>query len=130
MKELRAELAAVDRQILGLVARRQKLAKSIGQVKDEGELSLRDFAQEKDVIERVRSVAGELGISTEVGERLMRLLIEYSLTAQERQRVAAQGGGGGLHPGSVTCSQHRLLHRPCREWRSGTAARPFVEHDL
>jgi chorismate mutase/prephenate dehydrogenase len=36
-----------------------------------------------------------LGISTEVGEEVMHLLIEYSLTAQERQRVVAQGGGGG-----------------------------------
>ncbi|MGB6362081.1 MAG: prephenate dehydrogenase/arogenate dehydrogenase family protein [Thermoanaerobaculia bacterium] len=95
MKELRAELAAIDRQILGLVARRQELAKSIGQVKDQGELSLRDFAQEKEVIERARASARELGISTEVGEEVMHLLIEYSLTAQEHQRVAAQGGGGG-----------------------------------
>jgi chorismate mutase/prephenate dehydrogenase len=109
MEELRAELAAIDRQILGLIARRQELAESIGQVKDRGELSLRDFAQvkdrgelslrdfaqEKEVIERSRALAGELGISTEVGEQVMRLLIEYSLTAQERQRVAAQGGGGG-----------------------------------
>jgi chorismate mutase len=61
MEELRAELAAVDRQILGLVARRQELAKSIGQVKDQGELSLRDFAQEKEVTERARAVARELG---------------------------------------------------------------------
>ena len=44
MEELRAELAAIDRQILGLIARRQELAKSIGQLKDRGELSLRDFA--------------------------------------------------------------------------------------
>jgi chorismate mutase/prephenate dehydrogenase len=95
MEELRAELAGIDRQILGLIARRQGLAESIGQVKDRGELSLRDFAQEKEVIERSRAVAGELGVSTEVGEQVMRLLIEYSLTAQERQRVAAQGGGGG-----------------------------------
>ncbi|MEE9561763.1 MAG: chorismate mutase, partial [Thermoanaerobaculia bacterium] len=95
MKELRAELAAIDRQILGLVARRQELARSIGRVKDQGELSLRDFAQEKEVIERARAIAREVGISAEVGEKVMRLLIEYSLTAQERQRVAAQGGGGG-----------------------------------
>jgi len=95
MKELRAELAAIDRQILGLVARRQELAKSIGRVKDQGELSLRDFTQEKEVIDRARAIAREVGISAEVGEEVMHLLIESSLTAQELQRVVAQGGGSG-----------------------------------
>ena len=40
-------------------------------------------------------MAEELAVSTEVAEELMRLLIRYSLTVQERQRVARKGGGSG-----------------------------------
>jgi chorismate mutase/prephenate dehydrogenase len=92
---LRSELADVDRQILQLVAHRQKLAQDVGRAKDRDDHALRDFAQEKDVLERARSVAEELGISARVTEALMQTLIAYSLTLQERQRVVARGGGGG-----------------------------------
>ncbi len=95
IEQLRKNLAGVDREILELVAMRQELARSIGELKDRGELSLRDFSQEKAVLERARQVAVELGVSTEVAEDLMHRLIRYSLTVQERQRLATHGGGSG-----------------------------------
>jgi chorismate mutase/prephenate dehydrogenase len=92
---LRDELAEVDRRILELVKRRQDVAESIGRLKSQGKLSIRNFAQEKEVLQRARSLAEELGVSAEVAEHLMKRLIRYSLATQERQRVAACGGGSG-----------------------------------
>ena len=95
LDELRAELAAIDRDLLTAVARRQAVAQQIGRVKQAAGTPVRDFRQERDVLERARAAAGELGLAPALGEELMLMLIRASLTAQERDRVATTGGGGG-----------------------------------
>jgi chorismate mutase/prephenate dehydrogenase len=94
-ESLRDSLSDLDRQILELVAQRQATAKKIGQLKrDRGE-NTRDFAREKDVLDRARRQAGEVGLSTDLAEELLAMLIRSSLTAQEQDRVAAEGRGSG-----------------------------------
>lgn len=93
--ELRTELAELDREILRRVSRRQEVARAIGELKDRDDRSLRDFAQEREVLERARRIAQAEGISPDMAEDLMKLLIRSSLTAQERRRVEARGEGGG-----------------------------------
>lgn len=95
LDELRAELAAIDRDLLALVARRQDLAQQIGRVKQASGVPVRDFRQERDVLERARAAATALGLSPVLGEELMLALIRASLAAQERDRVAAAGSGSG-----------------------------------
>lgn len=95
LDKLRQQLAAVDRELIELVSRRQKLAADIGRVKREAGIPTRDFRQEKEVIERARSVASAAGVSDQVAERLLLLLIESSLTVQEQDLVAAEGTGTG-----------------------------------
>jgi chorismate mutase/prephenate dehydrogenase len=95
LDELRAELAALDRDLLGLAARRQQLAQRIGAAKRAARLPTRDFRQERDVIERARATAAELGVPPELGEELVLALIKSSLTVQERDYLAAGGTGGG-----------------------------------
>jgi chorismate mutase/prephenate dehydrogenase len=95
IEEIRAALAEVDRDIVRLVARRQALARTIGELKDKDTRALRDFAQEKRVLDRAREAAVAAGLAPEVAAALMSLLIESSLTTQERQRVAARRGGAG-----------------------------------
>jgi chorismate mutase/prephenate dehydrogenase len=95
IEDLRTELALVDREILRQIARRQEVARAIGEMKDREARSLRDFAQEREVLERARRIAQEEGISPNVAEEVMKLLIRSSLTAQERRRVEACGEGGG-----------------------------------
>ncbi|MEZ4402476.1 MAG: prephenate dehydrogenase/arogenate dehydrogenase family protein [Kofleriaceae bacterium] len=92
---LRAELAAIDRAVLTAVARRQELAQQIGRTKQAAGVAVRDFRQERDVIERARAQAAELGLPSALGEELMLTLIRASLAAQERDRVAATGSGSG-----------------------------------
>ncbi len=95
LEDLRTELSAIDRQILELAARRQSLAESIGEVKQSAGQPTRDFSREKLVLESAREQAGALGLSPDLAAAMMRLLIEASLTGQERARVRAEGRGQG-----------------------------------
>jgi chorismate mutase/prephenate dehydrogenase len=92
---LRTELGDVDRQILGLVAKRQQLAQKIGQVKRDAGIPTRDYRQERDVVERARAAAVEHGLTPQLGEELILALIRGSLTIQEKDTVATKGEGGG-----------------------------------
>jgi chorismate mutase/prephenate dehydrogenase len=95
LEELRERLAAIDRQILDLVAERQDVSKQVGTVKRAEGRATRDFRREKQVIEAARARAAERGVSPAVAETLMELLIRSSLTTQERARVRAEGAGQG-----------------------------------
>ncbi len=95
LDKLRSEFEEVDRQILELVAKRQRLAAEIGRVKRRSGIPTRDYRQERDVVKRAQAMAGELGIPQKLAEGLMLLLIQFSLTVQEQDRVASGGGGSG-----------------------------------
>lgn len=95
LSELRQQLAAVDRELLELVARRQDLAVAIGREKRDLGIALRDYRQERDVLERARALGRELDVPDSVAESLMLLLIDASLASQERQDVHASAGGSG-----------------------------------
>ncbi len=95
LDELRAELATIDRDLMRLAARRQAAAQEIGRIKRAAGTPVRDFRQERDVVERARAAAAAEGLAPALGEELVLALIRESLTVQERDRVAAQGQGGG-----------------------------------
>ncbi|MCA9677616.1 MAG: prephenate dehydrogenase/arogenate dehydrogenase family protein [Kofleriaceae bacterium] len=95
LDDLRTQLGAIDREILAAAARRQAVALQIGQVKRAAGIPTRDFRQERDVLERARGAAGELGLPPVLGEQILLALIRSSLTVQEQDQVAAHGGGGG-----------------------------------
>lgn len=95
LEQLRARIAAIDRQIIELVAERQSLGREIGAVKRSEGRATRDFGREKQVIDAARARAGEIGVSPGVAAELMGLLIRSSLTTQEQARVRAEGTGRG-----------------------------------
>src|SRR6476619_350969 len=95
LDSLRTELGDIDRQILGLVARRQSVAQRIGQIKRDAGIPTRDYRQERDVVERARSAAVQHGLTPQLGEELVLALIRGSLTVQEKDTVAATGEGSG-----------------------------------
>jgi chorismate mutase/prephenate dehydrogenase len=92
---LRDQLAELDANLLQLVARRQAIATEIGRLKAAAGRATRDYAQEKDVVDRARRSAAALNLSGELAEQLTLMLIRASLTAQEQDRVQARGEGGG-----------------------------------
>jgi chorismate mutase/prephenate dehydrogenase len=95
LDELRTNLSAIDRQLVELIAERQRIVGEIGKTKQTAGRATRDFAREKEVLDMGRAQAEELGIDPDVVETLLRSLIKTSLASQERDRVAAEGKGDG-----------------------------------
>jgi chorismate mutase/prephenate dehydrogenase len=92
---LREALGEVDRKIVELAAERVRLAAEVGSVKRRAGLPTRDWAQERQVLERGEAAAAEVGLTPDLARRLLLSLIDSSLTVQERDRVAATGAGDG-----------------------------------
>ncbi len=95
LTELRERLSAVDRELMELVATRERIVTAIGVHKIETGVPTRDFEREREVLRNARGQAGSLGLDPELAEDIMRLLIRSSLTRQEQTRVAAQTAGAG-----------------------------------
>ncbi|MFT3907178.1 MAG: bifunctional chorismate mutase/prephenate dehydrogenase [Steroidobacteraceae bacterium] len=95
LDELRQHLNGLDKKILELVAERQRISREIASAKRAIGKATRDYGRERDVILRARANASEVGVSGDVAEQLMRMLIRSSLTTQEQLAVAAQETGTG-----------------------------------
>ena len=95
LDELRKRLSDVDRELIDLIAARQKIVAEIGAHKIQNAVPTRDYEREREVLKGAREQALALGLDPEIAEEVMRPLIRTSLTEQERMRVAAGSGGAG-----------------------------------
>jgi len=95
LDDLRQQLTAVDRQIVDLIAERQRIVGDIGRDKQSTGAGTRDYAREKDVLDKGRAQAEKAGIDPDLAEDVLRKLIRSSLANQERARVIAEGRGDG-----------------------------------
>ena len=95
LEELRKRLSEVDRDLIGLVAARQKIVAEIGAHKIQNSVPTRDYEREREVLKAAHDRANELGLPPELAGEIMGSLIRASLTYQERTRVAAQTSGAG-----------------------------------
>lgn len=95
LEDLRNELSGIDRQLVELIAERQRIVGEIGRSKQSKGAGTRDYAREKDVLDMGRAQAEELGLDPELAEGVLRQLIRSSLASQERDRVIAEGKGDG-----------------------------------
>ncbi|HEY3732165.1 MAG TPA: prephenate dehydrogenase/arogenate dehydrogenase family protein [Steroidobacteraceae bacterium] len=95
LDELRRRLDELDRQLLHTIAERQVTSREIARVKRATGYPTRDYARERDVIVGARARAESMGVSGDLAESMLRLLIRSSLTTQEQASVAAHGSGSG-----------------------------------
>ncbi|MFO0041829.1 MAG: prephenate dehydrogenase/arogenate dehydrogenase family protein [Pseudomonadota bacterium] len=95
LKALRDQLDAVDARFIELAAERQRVVGEIGRFKRSQGRQVRDFAREREVLERAAGNARAAGLDPALGQELLRQLIEASLAAQEAERVRAEGEGSG-----------------------------------
>jgi chorismate mutase/prephenate dehydrogenase len=95
LEELRKRLSEVDRDLIRLVAARQKIVAEIGTHKIQNSVPTRDYEREREVLKGASDQARALGLEPELAEEIMELLIRASLTHQEQTRVAAQTSGAG-----------------------------------
>jgi isochorismate pyruvate lyase len=75
MAEVRQGVDALDRQLVALLAERQRYMDAAARIKqDRG--SVRDEARIEDVVAKVKAAAREAGLSVEIAEPVWRTLIE------------------------------------------------------
>ena len=95
LENLRKRLNELDRQLIELIAERQSVVEQVSEYKLSEGQGTRDFNREKQVLDSARAGAEQMGIAPDIAEQVMRLLIQTSLTRQERARVRAEGRGDG-----------------------------------
>lgn len=95
LARLRAELDAIDGELIEMAARRQGIVAEIGRLKRQHRQPTRDYSREREVRELARERAAARGLDPDLGERLVGAMIEASLTSQERDRLEALGAGAG-----------------------------------
>ncbi|MBN1237298.1 MAG: prephenate dehydrogenase/arogenate dehydrogenase family protein [Gammaproteobacteria bacterium] len=95
LEELRQRLSEIDRELIDLIAARQRIVSEVGAHKIENAVPTRDYEREREVLKGARERARELGLDADVAEQVMQILIRTSLTQQERTRVAAGTSGAG-----------------------------------
>ncbi len=95
LDQLRQQLDQLDGELIGLMARRQAIAREVAAAKRATGYPTRDYQRERDVVMGVRRRAEQLGLSGDLAEKVMRLLIRSSLTTQEQVSVATHGAGSG-----------------------------------
>ena len=95
LDQLRSRLTDIDRELIELVAERQRLSRQVASAKRATGHPTRDYRREREVIVGVRTHAQAHGVSPAVAEQILRLLIRSSLATQEQARVAAEGQGTG-----------------------------------
>ncbi len=95
LDELRLQLDQLDGDLLALIAKRQAISREVAAAKRATGRATRDYKREREVILGVRGRAEKLGVSGDLAEDVMRLLIRSSLTTQEQASVATHGAGSG-----------------------------------
>ena len=84
IQELRQQIDAIDRELVGLYCRRMETARAIGQFKRENNLPVLDSERERELLNKVASLAGE--------ENKQGILALYRLLLdQSKQRQLADG---------------------------------------
>lgn len=86
IEQIRLGIRELDRQIVDLAAKRTALARRVGELKAESGIPIRNYAVEAEVIRLARERALTDGMSPDVAEEVVKLLIRESLHAQERDR--------------------------------------------
>jgi chorismate mutase/prephenate dehydrogenase len=95
LDDLRRRITEIDHDLIKAIAERQKISREVARAKQATGRATRDYGRERDVILGVRQQAEQVGVSADVAEQILRLLIRSSLATQERARAVADGHGSG-----------------------------------
>jgi chorismate mutase/prephenate dehydrogenase len=95
LDDLRRRINELDRQILELVGKRQETSREVARAKRATGHATRDYNRERDVLLAAREAGKQYGVSPQVAESILKLLIRSSLTTQEQASVAANSAGSG-----------------------------------
>ncbi|MDR3206114.1 MAG: chorismate mutase [Candidatus Methanoplasma sp.] len=86
LERLRADIRAVDNDIMILLKRRMELARSVGEFKIGANKDVRDLSVEEAVVRRYREFAENNGMDPDKAEAVCRLIMQESVEIQEALR--------------------------------------------
>lgn len=86
VSRLRTGIDAIDHELVGLLAQRQRLALRIGAVKAETGAPVHSPDRETELLDRISTRASELGYSDEIVRKIYELILEASRRGQEDLR--------------------------------------------
>ncbi len=87
LENIRQDISAIDRQLFELIKRREHLSSQIGEAKRKLDIPDKDFDREKLVFARAIALAEELELPKNFAINLQKLVMELSLSRQERDRI-------------------------------------------
>lgn len=87
IEECRQQISEIDKEIFHLVKRREELSIKVGSAKRGLSIPDRDFSREKIVFDKAIELASKLNLPESLVTRLQQLLIESSLSRQEKDRI-------------------------------------------
>jgi len=82
IERARGDIERVDREIVGLIAERTRIAREIGRAKRAAGITTLDPAREAAVVRRASDLAREAGLDEEVVRRIFWQLIALSRSVQ------------------------------------------------
>lgn len=95
LSTLRDQIDDIDRKIFDLVAERNRVAKKVSQRKRDLELPQRNFAQEKQVLERARRFAESQGLDEQTYTPIAMAVIRSAIAVEERYAMTRSAHGDG-----------------------------------
>ncbi|MFZ8953005.1 MAG: prephenate dehydrogenase/arogenate dehydrogenase family protein [Gammaproteobacteria bacterium] len=95
LEKIRIRISELDDELISLIAEREKIVEEVVNYKLSKGLPIRDFSREKRVIERARESAKNTKINPDMIEKVMYLLIESSLSKQEKIKLNSLDAGRG-----------------------------------
>ena len=84
IEQLRAEIDAVNTELLDLLERRLDISVAVGEIKQRAGLPLYSEERERDLLGRFRNEAIERGIDPDYVEELMAVVLVHSRAAQRK----------------------------------------------
>lgn len=80
---LRKEIDKVDSEILGLIAKRMKIAKKIGAFKKKNNMKVIDLQREKKILDKISQNARKLRVDSHLSRKLFKLIMIESRKQQK-----------------------------------------------
>lgn len=85
LEALRSEIDQLDEELVELLARRFAVSRRVGALKRTSALAPRDSGREALQRRRIRELAGQRGVSPELAESLLRLIVERVVLEHQQQ---------------------------------------------
>ncbi len=98
LKDARDRIDEISRHIIELLAERQAVVDELCDVKADAGQTVRDADRESELLEHVRSVADDAGISPELAHRLFEEILDHSVQRQRRQRQSSESEDSPAEP--------------------------------